>query len=59
MASTLKKLEAEHRVRALLESEGLPQPDVVEYGHQCVRLLFHASKTCIVVDLDPPGDVEA
>lgn len=56
MPATLKtKMEAEHRMRRLLESEGLPQPDEVEYGHSCVRFLFHESKACIVIDLDEAG----
>jgi hypothetical protein len=46
-----KKIEAEYRLRELLRSEGLPQPDEVEYGHMCVRFFYHESKTCVVVDL--------
>jgi hypothetical protein len=46
------KIEAEHRLRELLRSEGLPQPDEVEYGYACVRFIFHDSKTCVVIDLD-------
>jgi hypothetical protein len=46
------KIEAEHRLRELLRAEGMPQPDEVEYGHTCVRFLFHESKTCVVIDLD-------
>jgi hypothetical protein len=53
MAWTLAaKIEAEHRLRELLRAEGMPQPDEVEYGHTCVRFLFHESKTCVVIDLD-------
>lgn len=53
MPPTLKaKIEAEQRMRELLESEGLPQPDEVEYGFLCVRFLFHDSKTCVVIELD-------
>jgi hypothetical protein len=46
------KIEAEHRLRELLRSEGMPQPDEVEYGFTCVRFIFYESKTCVVVDLD-------
>ncbi len=46
------KIEAEHMLRDLLRREGLPQPDEVEYGHTCVRFLFHESKACVVIDLD-------
>ena len=47
------KIEAERMLRELLRKEGLPQPDEVEYGHTCVRFLFHESKACVVIDLDP------
>ena len=54
MPATLQsKINAEHRLRELLRTEGLPQPDEVEYGHSCVRFFYHESRTCIVVDLEP------
>lgn len=54
MSFTLQaKIEAEQRLRDLLESQGLPQPDAVEYGYTCVRFFFFESKTCVIVDLDP------
>jgi hypothetical protein len=60
MAWTLEaKIEAEHRMRELLRSGGLPQPDEVQYGFTCVRFLFHESKTCVVIDLDADGDLDA
>lgn len=61
MAWTLKaKIEAEHRMRELLASEGMPEPDAVEYGYTCVRFFFHESKTCVEIDLDPPaGDSDS
>ena len=40
-------------MRELLRSEGMPQPDEVEYGFACVRFLYHESKLCVVIDLDP------
>lgn len=53
MPSTLRaKIEAEHRLRELLESAGLPAPTAVEYGSSCVRLFFHETRTCVVIDLD-------
>jgi hypothetical protein len=33
----------------LLRSEGMPQPDEVEYGYACVRFIFHEPKLCVVV----------
>ena len=57
MPATLQaKITAEHRMRELLESQGLPQPDEVEYGYWCVRFYFHESKACVVIDLDPNAD---
>jgi hypothetical protein len=47
------KIEAEHRFREFLREYELPEPDEVEYGHTCVRFVFHESKTCVVVDLEP------
>lgn len=46
------KIRAEHRLRELLRSEGMPQPDRVEYGYACVRFMFLESKTCVVIELD-------
>lgn len=43
-------------MRDLLEENGLPQPDCVEYGFTCIRLIFHETKTVIVIDIDEPFD---
>lgn len=52
MSSLARKLQAEHRMRELLLSADLPQPDVVEFGDACVRFFFEPQKVCVVVDLD-------
>ncbi len=41
----------------MLDDHGLPQPDEVEYGQGCIRLLWHEEKTCLIVEIDkaPPG----
>jgi hypothetical protein len=60
MPATLQeKIDAEQRMRELLESSGLPQPDEVEYGFWCVRFYFHDTKTCVVIDLDPDAQDDA
>jgi hypothetical protein len=60
MATLAQKIETEHRMRALLEDNGLPQPDMVEYGFTCIRLFFEDTKTVVVVDIDdPPEDAGA
>ena len=56
MASLAQKIRAEHRMRELLRREALPQPDVVEYGHTCVRFIFTPQMACVIVDLDDPED---
>jgi hypothetical protein len=56
MATLEKKIEVEARVRAMLESEGTPLPDRVEYGEGCIRLFWVESKTVLVVDIDEPED---
>ena len=43
----------------LLEDRGLPAPDAVEYGEQCVRFLWHDRKVAVVVDLDDFDEIDA
>jgi hypothetical protein len=59
MATLAQKIEAETRMRELLEEGGLPQPDYVEYGFTCIRLFFNDTKHVIVIDIDDPEDTEA
>jgi hypothetical protein len=59
MATLKRKIEAEKKMRELLENEGLPPPDEVEYGFGCIRLFWNHSKTVIVIDIDDYGDVDA
>ena len=40
----------------MLEDHGLPQPDEVEYGHTCVRLLWREEQVALVVDIDEPPE---
>jgi hypothetical protein len=56
MASLKQKIEAERTMRELLEQNGLPAPDEVEYGYGCIRLLFHEPKTAVVIDIDEPDE---
>jgi hypothetical protein len=58
MATLAQKIEAEKRMRDLLEEAGLPEPDYVEYGFTCIRLFFNPSKTVVVIDIDDPEDTE-
>ena len=59
MATLAKKIEAEQRMRKLLEQNGLPQPDHVEYGFTCIRLFFEEAKTAVVIDLDELDHTDA
>jgi hypothetical protein len=59
MATLAQKIEAEERMRDLLEQGGLPQPDHVEYGFTCIRLFFEEAKIVVVIDIDEPQDAEA
>ncbi len=58
MATLAQKIEAEKRMRDLLEENGLPQPDRVEYGFTCVRLFFNRTKHVVVIDIDEPDGIE-
>jgi hypothetical protein len=59
MATLAQKIEAEKRMRDLLEESDLPQPDYVEYGFTCIRLIFNDTKTVVVIDIDDPEGVES
>jgi hypothetical protein len=52
MATLAQKIRAEQKMRALIEQSELPEPDEVEYGHGCIRLLWYEQKVCVVVDID-------
>jgi hypothetical protein len=52
MAITSQHQEAERAMRELLEGEGLPQPDEVEYRAMSILLLWHEKKLAVVIDLD-------
>lgn len=52
MATQAQKIEAENRMRELLEESGLPQPDHVEYGYTCIRLFFNQTKQVVIIDID-------
>jgi len=56
MATLKQKIEAEQKIRELLDQEGMPEPDEVEYGHGCIRLFFNKPKVALVIDIDKPGD---
>jgi hypothetical protein len=56
MATLKQKIEAEHRMRELLEDNGLPQPDAVEYGYTCVRLFWEKTKHVVIIDIDEPPE---
>lgn len=47
---------AERAMRELLDGEGLPQPDEVEYREASVVLLWHDTKLAVVIDLEE-GDL--
>ncbi len=57
MATLNQKIDAERRIRELIESEGMPEPSRIEYGHTCIRLFWEESKVVLVIDIDepPPG----
>jgi hypothetical protein len=58
MATLKQKIDAECKMRELLEDNGLPPPDAVEYGSTCIRLFFNATKVVVVVDIDEVGGPE-
>ncbi len=59
MAPIDMKRLAERRFLELLDDSGLPAPDEVEYGENCVRFIWIDRKVVAVLDLDEFGEVEA
>ena len=61
MATLKQKIAAESTLRELLEQNGLPEPDRVEYGYTCIRLFWNEPKAVVIVDIDelPEGDAVA
>lgn len=56
MATLKQKIRVEQRMRELLDQEGMPEPDGVEYGHGCIRLFFDEAKVVLVIDIDDPDN---
>jgi hypothetical protein len=52
MASLKQQIDAELKIRELLDQGGLPQPDRVEYGYTCIRLFWDDTRSVVVVDID-------
>jgi hypothetical protein len=40
MATLEQKIAAEREALNMLEENGLPEPDDVEYGYTCIRLIW-------------------
>jgi hypothetical protein len=59
MATLAQKIETETRMRELLEANDMPQPDYVEYGFTCIRLIYYEPKLCVVIDIDQVDEAEA
>jgi hypothetical protein len=49
---------AERDMRELLQQNGLPQPDEVEYRERSILMLWHETKLAVVIDLDEPPSAE-
>ena len=56
MATLKQKIDAERRIRQLIESEGLPEPSRIEYGYTCIRLFWEESKVVLAIDIDQPPE---
>ncbi len=59
MATLAQKIAAETAVREMIAEHGLPEPDDIEYGITCIRVLWNEPKLALVVDIDPPPDETA
>ncbi len=52
MATLKQKIAAERKVKALLQRDGIPEPDRIEYGFTCIRLFWEASKVVLAIDIE-------
>jgi hypothetical protein len=52
MTTLTHKIAAEVKIRELLAEQGIPEPDTIEYGEDCVRLFWDGPKVVLVVDLE-------
>ena len=52
MHSLQEMLDAERKMREVLELADAPPPDRVEYGETCVRFIWREPKAVVVIDLD-------
>ena len=52
MAPIDRKLQVQRRTLRLLEDNGLPGPDQIEFGEHEVRFLWLDRKVALVVELD-------
>ena len=59
MATIDQKQRAERRMLQLLEDAGLPSPDEIRCGQDCVRFLWHDRKVAVVVELDDFDEIDA
>ena len=58
MATIEQKIQAEERIRRIITEQGLPEPDQIEYGHTCVRVLWLEHKLCVRIDIDEDPDYD-
>jgi hypothetical protein len=56
MATLKEKIEAELAGRAVLEQAGIRPPDHVEYGHTCIRFVWHEEKLVLAIQIDEPPE---
>jgi hypothetical protein len=56
MATLEQKIKCEQHTREFLERADLPQPDYVEYGYTCIRLMWTDSKAVMIVQIDEPPE---
>ncbi|HUE28570.1 MAG TPA: hypothetical protein VMP89_17485 [Solirubrobacteraceae bacterium] len=54
MATLEQKIVAERDALDLIERYGLPEPDDVEYGCACIRLIWWEPKAALIIQIDPP-----
>ena len=52
MATLEEKIKVELQLRKMIEDEGMPEPDHIEYGYTCIRAIWLESRVALVIDID-------
>jgi hypothetical protein len=57
MVSIEMRLKAERRMRQILAEERMAQPDVVQYGSDCILFYWHGAEKAVIANISEDGKI--